>query len=49
MMSTITTKILKKKKDRVPRRFWKKQGRCAGWWDNMQSGLALPEEWKDNI
>ena len=50
IMSTNTSKILKKKrKERLPRRFWKRPGRCAGWWDNMQSGLALPEEWRESI
>ena len=49
MASSSMSIVKKKKRNNVPRRFWKRPGRCAGWWNNMLSGLALPEEWRENI
>lgn len=31
------------------RRFWIRPGRTAGWWENFEREIVLPEEWRENF
>ena len=33
----------------MERRFWVRPGRTASWWDNFETQIVLPEEWRDNF
>ncbi|XP_037553265.1 protein ALP1-like [Nematolebias whitei] len=31
------------------RRFWIRPGRTAGWWENFEKEIVLPQEWRENF